>query len=193
MDSLGNYHNKEEAVQYLYAYLNHEYLQKQEEQEGVAMEGKDVFVLEQSQKLFNKDTMPLVVPKIPKQDNTYDCGVFVLKYAEKFLHLILEPEFIIDDAARDNSLENHITGDWFQKDDIEEKRIHLKKIIQQEQKLKGDKGEEEVDSDSSIYIKSGEKIIGGGAWGRWTSNPNPSMEINSVKSGEKIIQLVKFS
>ena len=35
--------------------------------------------------LFSKEIMVSACPKVPKQNNSYDCGVFVLQYAESFM------------------------------------------------------------------------------------------------------------
>ena len=37
---------------------------------------------------FNRKTMPLITPDIPMQDNSCDCGVFLLQYAEELLGLL---------------------------------------------------------------------------------------------------------
>ena len=38
-----------------------------------------------ARKLFSKETMVSACPRVPKQNNSYDCGVFVLQYAESFM------------------------------------------------------------------------------------------------------------
>ena len=35
--------------------------------------------------LFSKEIMVSVCPKVPKQTNSYDCGVFVIQFAKLFL------------------------------------------------------------------------------------------------------------
>lgn len=36
---------------------------------------------------FSRNTMPVLAPDIPKQDNAYDCGVFVCRYAYNLLQM----------------------------------------------------------------------------------------------------------
>ena len=36
-------------------------------------------------KLFSKEVMLSACPSVPQQNNSYDCGVFVLQYAEAFM------------------------------------------------------------------------------------------------------------
>lgn len=50
---------------------------------------------ESHHKLFSKEVMLSACPSVPQQNNSYDCGVFVLQYAEAFMkvrsvrHLLL--------------------------------------------------------------------------------------------------------
>lgn len=36
-------------------------------------------------KLFSKDVMLTACPRVPQQNNAYDCGVYVLQFAESFM------------------------------------------------------------------------------------------------------------
>ena len=42
---------------------------------------------------FSEKSMPLLVPKLPKQNNYTDCGLFLLENVETFL---LKPEFLLN-------------------------------------------------------------------------------------------------
>ena len=43
---------------------------------------------------YDHTTLPHYLPDLPKQKNYFDCGLFVLQYAESFL---FEPGFIMKD------------------------------------------------------------------------------------------------
>ena len=69
---------------------------------------------------FGTQALPLTLPEKPLQNNSTDCGVFLLHYAELLLkdfHLYLFP-------GQYTSLEN-----WFNEDSIANKRFEIAKII----------------------------------------------------------------
>ena len=45
----------------------------------------DLDLLPVLEEVFTEETLPLIKPPVPMQDNTYDCGVFVLAYADAVL------------------------------------------------------------------------------------------------------------
>jgi Ulp1 family protease len=59
-------------------------------------------------------------PKIPKQENSYDCGIYLLTYAELILH---DPEKTI------NKLKEDVLKDWFSVGIISNKRKIIRKLI----------------------------------------------------------------
>jgi hypothetical protein len=62
-------HRKKKIARNIYEWLNFEWRRLKKRGKGV------------SQQPFASDTMPLLTPKIPYQDNGCDCGVFVCRYA----------------------------------------------------------------------------------------------------------------
>lgn len=73
--------------------------------------------------LFNAESMPAKQPEaLPRQANTWDCGVFVLAYAGRFCNPLL-PHVTPHHLA---SGLRHIFGDrWFQSDDIPRMRREM--------------------------------------------------------------------
>lgn len=49
--------------------------------------------------IFTPQSMPLITPEIPMQDNSCDCGVFLLQYVQELLHL-LETKPVTKSLAR---------------------------------------------------------------------------------------------
>lgn len=64
-------------------YLYIEYRVKRGEQQSTVETTKNADI--EARKLFTKETMVSACPKVPLQNNSYDCGVFVLQYAESFM------------------------------------------------------------------------------------------------------------
>ncbi len=60
---------------------------------------------------------------MPKQNNTFDCGIFLLSYAELFLY---EPDFVI---TRLNKETSHDLSDWFKESFILNKRNEIKQLL----------------------------------------------------------------
>eukprot|EP00563_Minutocellus_polymorphus_P004411 CAMPEP_0181044106 /NCGR_PEP_ID=MMETSP1070-20121207/13080_1 /TAXON_ID=265543 /ORGANISM="Minutocellus polymorphus, Strain NH13" /LENGTH=1161 /DNA_ID=CAMNT_0023122511 /DNA_START=127 /DNA_END=3612 /DNA_ORIENTATION=+ len=52
-------------------------------------------------KLFNKETMEVIDPKVPYQDNSWDCGVFVCRYAYA-LYLMRNKQITYEAAGLEN-------------------------------------------------------------------------------------------
>lgn len=42
---------------------------------------------------FSKSTMVDFCPRVPKQDNSSDCGVYLLQYVESFFQVLMEATF----------------------------------------------------------------------------------------------------
>ena len=63
------FHNKDYYASKIYEWLNHNW------------NGEDL------PSPFNNDSMPLLTPKVPYQENGYDCGVFVCRYAYGLLKM----------------------------------------------------------------------------------------------------------
>jgi len=73
--------------------------------------------------LVNLKEMKVVRPNIPQQRNGFDCGVFLLHYAEKMLE---RP----DQFYTFNSGNLDLT-DWFPTSEVDRKRSHMAKLVRQ--------------------------------------------------------------
>ncbi|RWS14335.1 sentrin-specific protease 7-like protein [Dinothrombium tinctorium] len=73
-----------------------------------------------SEKIFNRNLMPDFFPEVPYQNNSSDCGLFVLEYVEQFLK---DSDYVMV-HIRGGRLNN-----WFPHSLIENKRSNLKKLI----------------------------------------------------------------
>jgi sentrin-specific protease 7 len=68
----------------------------------------------------------LYTPKIPTQDNSYDCGVFLLHYAELVMREPMKFHVAQFEAYHPSLLENE---DWFTTEDVTQKRKDIKRIM----------------------------------------------------------------
>ena len=66
--------------------------------------------------------MPVVLPDLPRQRNSFDCGVYVLKFFD-LLHAQLIPE---RRAADDMSFSDRFRTDLFHRPEVKQKRAELK-------------------------------------------------------------------
>jgi len=66
-------------------------------------------------------TLPLVYPKVPQQDNGYDCGVFLLLFFEEFLRR----KFPVKDLLSDEVLQ------WYEQSSALELRTKIRQILQE--------------------------------------------------------------
>lgn len=114
MDSL-HAENVDDMIQNLREYLELEYIEKKVEPENRK------YFLDQSYEWtpFDAESVPHYSPKLPKQKNYTDCGLFVLQYAETFL---LKPDFILDDLPQED-------GTLFHKRIVDSKRDEIMRII----------------------------------------------------------------
>ena len=98
LDSL-KYHNESTVRRHVYAFLNHQWQwshgpgrwKKREcgylwGREGTAAPdgGGETKPLD----VFNSSTMPFICPDVQRQDNSCDCGVFVLQYVEEVVKFV---------------------------------------------------------------------------------------------------------
>lgn len=87
MDSL-NADNVDEMMRSIREYLELEFLDKK-----VKEDDKKYFASpSHNWKPFTPERLPHYCPRLPKQRNFTDCGLFVLQYAETFL---VEPSFVL--------------------------------------------------------------------------------------------------
>ena len=68
----------------------------------------------------------LYTPKIPTQDNSYDCGVFLLQYAELVMQDPIRFHVHQFEAYHPTLLENE---DWFTTEEVTQKRKEIKRIM----------------------------------------------------------------
>merc|ERR550539_2105649 len=120
LDSLGSPHSN--AVKRIRSYLEYEYLTR-----------------EKTFLTFQKDKMMLNCPVVPLQPNSCDCGIYLLHYAQL---IFKEPSVVLE-----NSLPN--LSQWFEQEDIDNKRREIAKTIQ---RLAGAK-EEPIDEAAFPSIK----------------------------------------
>ena len=93
------------------------------------------------------------LPTPPKQPNSYDCGIYLLIYAELFLY---EPEFLLK-SFRDKQ---KTVLNWFSPKFVENKREEIKRLIQE---IRG-KSEGEADSVVEKYKIKRDLLIEGGEY-----------------------------
>ena len=65
------------------------------------------------------------VPKVPKQTNSYDCGIYMLVYTELFL---FNSEFFLTNARKINAEDNAISK-WFERSILMNKRNEIMNLL----------------------------------------------------------------
>jgi sentrin-specific protease 7 len=68
-----------------------------------------------------KINIPLYMLRVPQQSNLWDCGVFILEYAERF---VKRPKLFESHSDFNEDFE-----DWFEPEELEDKRLRLKNNI----------------------------------------------------------------
>jgi len=69
---------------------------------------------------FTEENMPQYNPRVRRQKNSKDCGIFLLQYVESFFR----------DPDREWGNPNCVHSEWFQKEETMNKRGHIAKLIQ---------------------------------------------------------------
>jgi len=105
MDSLNQYVPRNEISKTISKYLSCELKEKRN------MSGE-----------INPIVLDELYPKVPQQQNYYDCGLFVLEYIEKFL---AEPEHNFNLIRNDS----RALARWFEPSSLETKRAKIRQII----------------------------------------------------------------
>jgi len=108
-------HDTDQNVDIIRLYVELEYIDKK-----CSPEEQRFFTPQFGWQAFNKSTMPALYPKLPKQKNYTDCGLFLLEYAETFLS---DPEFLLS-----NLHQNNPKSDLFTDEIINDKRDILKRL-----------------------------------------------------------------
>ncbi|KAG3009906.1 hypothetical protein PC128_g12684 [Phytophthora cactorum] len=127
LDPLGSYHRKAAIIRNLRAFLRMQWENSQER----AGEDKADLVSE-----YGVERVLTVNVKAPQQENSYDCGVYVLKFAEVILKNCLELNLldqnkgVIGKDVTDENLEALITSSAFSAEDITATRKQIRQYIE---------------------------------------------------------------
>jgi Ulp1 family protease len=126
LDPLGSYHRKKAIVLNLRTFLRMEW----ENSQGRSSD-EDVEVVSE----YETERVLAVNAKAPMQENSYDCGVYVLTFAEVMLQNCLElglltrNDGVIGKDVTDGHFEALITSSAFSAEDITATRKQLQKFI----------------------------------------------------------------
>lgn len=131
-DSL-NAHPAKEICARLRSYLTHEWRARRSRLSGgtaaaaaaVDNDNNNTERMNDKDRVFTHKSMPRVHPRVPKQDNSFDCGVFLLEYAEQVLKRL--PHISRQDIA--NNLDSIFRRDLFNADVIMMKRACIRSVI----------------------------------------------------------------
>lgn len=122
--------------------------------------------------IFNKRTMPMFDPRVPRQENSWDCGVFVCRYGYAVHRLYMEGvEFKVkagttkkDYQAQISQLISSHQAFDFNMDDIERIRVEMKQLLEnlstlyiksrKKEKLSKRKKQDEIESKASAVYTS---------------------------------------
>ncbi|KAG7381140.1 hypothetical protein PHYPSEUDO_006421 [Phytophthora pseudosyringae] len=124
LDPLGSYHRKAAIIRNLKAFLRMQW------------ENSQGRVVDDSVPEYGVDRVLTVNVKAPQQENSYDCGVYVLKFAEVILKNCLEldllgqNEGVIGKAVTDEDLDALITPSAFSAEDITSTRKQIQQYIE---------------------------------------------------------------
>ncbi|KUF95795.1 hypothetical protein AM588_10006878 [Phytophthora nicotianae] len=119
LDPLGSYHRKAAIIRNLRAFLR---MRWENSQDNVGD--------------YGVDRVLTVNVKAPQQENSYDCGVYVLKFAEVMLknclelNLLDQNEGVISKDVTDGNLEALITSSAFSAEDITATRKQIRQYIE---------------------------------------------------------------
>ncbi|KAH7491459.1 hypothetical protein KRP22_003067 [Phytophthora ramorum] len=135
LDPLGSYHRKAAIIRNLRAFLRMEW------ENSRGRSGDDEM---ESASEYGIDRVLTMNVKAPLQENSYDCGVYVLKFAEVILKnclelgLLAENGGVISKDVTDDDLDALITSSAFSAEDIRATRKQIRQYI------KGDASEYQV-------------------------------------------------
>ena len=121
LDSLGT-HNTRKVCQRVRHYLDHElYRQKHS-----IPRNKPVHVPENA-RVYTPVTMPTVRPRVPRQTNDVDCGVFLLKYFEQFCAQVSGITFSEENIK--TKFRGWLEKKWFANEAVTELRFRLRDLL----------------------------------------------------------------
>ena len=104
----------ESLMQPLRSYIEMEYLEKK-----IPSAQKTYFTEENYWKGLTSTSMPAIQPHAPRQQNSFDCGLFLLEYAEIFME---DEDFILNNLKQEGV-------DLFKEEWIDYKRDIIKRLI----------------------------------------------------------------
>lgn len=78
------------------------------------------------------ESVPVVVPLVPLQENGVDCGVFLITYAERFLTSVA-PTFTATQEDIKTQCKQWFGKKWFTQKDVFDKRIEMIRCVMQQQ------------------------------------------------------------
>lgn len=186
LDPLGSYHNKQAILRHLRSFLQFEWESTQVAAAAAAAEtlsdstdthdGKKAAARRRAlaASTYHADRVALVHVKAPQQQNSYDCGVFVLKFATVILEnyllhqLMFEAAGPISKETVDGKLVDLLSPDAFAAEQIADtrglikdaiardtKRFHAAVELQRQQKdeQKAAESKDEAEGDSASDAK----------------------------------------
>ncbi len=112
LDSMN--HASDTLMQPLRSYIEMEYLEKK-----IPASSTVYFTEENHWKGLSNITMPSVQPFVPRQQNSFDCGLFLLEYAEIFME---NEDFILNNLKQEGV-------ELFKEEWIDYKREIIKRLI----------------------------------------------------------------
>ncbi|XP_053201768.1 sentrin-specific protease 6-like [Panonychus citri] len=101
-----------------------------------------------TKKSFSKSVMPDIYLKVPKQNNDFDSGLYVLQYIENFLR---NPDHLLDKVSKDTAIN---LEDWFSHRLVSAKRRTIKRLIKQQRKAEEIKKNSLCETDEEISSSS---------------------------------------
>jgi len=107
---------------------------------------------------LSKETFPVIKPRVPTQDNSCDCGVFILKYGEMMLADVLPTLARWTKRALACRLRDFIRADVFSQEDVDGLRKTLQARFQELEVKYGEQGEK--GEGTGKVIKKEEMITG---------------------------------
>ncbi|KAL8000053.1 putative Ulp1 protease family catalytic domain, papain-like cysteine peptidase superfamily [Plasmopara halstedii] len=125
LDPLGSYHRKAAIIRSLKTFLRMQWDNSQECVDNMNAISE-----------YEMDQVHTLNVNAPHQENSYDCGVYVLKFAEVILKkcldlkILTQNEGIVGRNVTDANLEALITSSAFSADDIAATRIQIRQFIE---------------------------------------------------------------
>ncbi|XP_053201203.1 sentrin-specific protease 6-like [Panonychus citri] len=101
-----------------------------------------------TKKSFSRSVMPDIYLKVPKQNNDFDSGLYVLQCIENFLR---NPDHLLDKVSKDPAIN---LEDWFSHRLVSAKRRTIERLIKQQRKAEEIKKNSLCETDDEISSSS---------------------------------------